>query len=204
MKVSDWHMDLIFPTPVWWGDTDIDRSPLKRLALKLKKEDPEGRSVSNIGGWQSHDLTSATHPELKDLEKVILEQASRCLVDYGFCLESGYLEISNFWININYLKDLNVSHFHHGSFVSGVYYIEAEESQGEILFQKNNAEAFIVCSSAGPFVKRTNLSKDEQAYIVKPGRIIMFPSSLVHRVAGNQTDRPRISISWNVRYKEYS
>jgi uncharacterized protein (TIGR02466 family) len=203
MKASDWYMDLIFPTPIWWTDTNIDNSVLKRLALKLKEEDPVGRVVSNLGGWQSKDIYSFTHKELIPLKDIILEQANRCLVDYGYCLNSGHLEVNNFWININYFKDSNVVHFHDRAFVSGVYYIDAETSQGAIDFVKNSAEAFIVCSAAGPLLERTNISCVEQTYEVKTGRLILFPSSLMHRVTENVTKHPRISISWNVRYIEH-
>jgi len=203
MEASDWYMDLIFPTPIWWTDANIDNSVLKRLALELKEEDPIGRVVSNSGGWQSNDLYSFTHKELIPLNNIILEQAKRCLIDYGYCLNSGYLEVSNFWININYFKDSNVAHFHDRSFVSGVYYIDAEASQGEIFFSKNSAEAFIVSSAAGHIVERNDLSCVEQTYEVKTGRLILFPSSLMHRVAENLSKHPRISISWNVRYIEH-
>ena len=203
MDSSDWYMDMLFPTPIWWTDVDIDNCVLKNLALELKENDPQGRVVSNLGGWQSRDINAYTHKELVPLKNIILDQAQRCLIDYGYCLHSGFLEIDNFWVNINYFKDSNVAHFHDRSFISGVYYIDAEKSQGEISFYKNAAEAFIVSSAAGPLLKRNNLSSTEETYKVKTGRLIMFPSSLVHRVDQNLTKYPRISISWNVRYIEY-
>ena len=159
MDSSDWYMDMLFPTPIWWTDVDIDNCVLKNLALELKENDPQGRVVSNLGGWQSRDINAYTHKELVPLKNIILDQAQRCLIDYGYCLHSGFLEIDNFWVNINYFKDSNVAHFHDRSFISGVYYIDAEKSQGEISFYKNAAEAFIVSSAAGPLLKRNNCEK---------------------------------------------
>ena len=55
------NLDLYFPTPVWWTDTNLNNEYLKDIVYNKKTDNPEGREISNYGGWQSNVSVSYTH-----------------------------------------------------------------------------------------------------------------------------------------------
>jgi len=204
MNASEWYFDNIFPSPVWRTETKLATNSLEKLAYSLEKEKPTGRVLSNEGGWQSWDIFEKDYKELTELKSLILEQAHRCVIDYGHSPGVGNLEISNFWININRHKESNRVHIHDGAFISGVFYIKAEEDQGRLYFQKNVQEVYILASRPSPIIELTDISAPEVFYAPKTGRMLMFPGNLPHGVEANFTEKDRISISWNVLYNKDS
>jgi len=194
-----WHFDHFFPTPVWWTTTNIDTDSIEKLVYKLYEQDTKGRYLSNQGGWQSMDFRPGTYPEMKPLEDLILEQAQRCIIDYGYNQDAGFIVIENLWANINKKGDTNSVHIHDNSFISGAFYVKATPDQGGIIFYKDYNADFIVASRA-PIEQHTAISASAIRYEAETGKILIFPGNLPHGVERNSTDEDRISISWNVKY----
>jgi uncharacterized protein (TIGR02466 family) len=192
------NFEMFFPSPIWWEDTtDIDNDPILDLCQRAKHLDPEGRKLSNQGGWQSMDFKAGVHPELKQLEDKILSQAQQCVRDYGYVEEKCVVVIDNFWININGKNNSNSVHIHDSSFVSGVYYVKARDGQGNINFYKDYYQDYIIASQA-PIHHYTPISASAISYPPRTGRLMFFPGSLPHGVESNQLDEERISIAFNV------
>jgi len=192
------NIEMYFPTPVWWGYKELDNESMKSLAYNLRKTDPNGRRLSNQGGWQSMDFRPGTHPELKSLEDVIMAQAEQCVRDFGYNENTCFIVLENLWININQKGDTNSVHIHDNSFVSGAYYVKATPEQGSIIFYKSYNQDFITSSQAQ--IKRyTALSASAIAFKPETGKLVMFPGWLPHGVERNSTDDDRISISFNVK-----
>ena len=192
------NFDLFFPTPVWWEDTNIDTTEMEKLIYRLEAEDPKGRQLSNQGGWQSWDFRPGTYPEMKPLEDLIMEQASRCLVDYGYDTNAGFIVIENLWANINRKGDTNSVHIHDNSFVSGAFYVKSRPEQGGIIFYKDYNADYIVASRL-PIAAHTSISASAIRFETKTSKFLMFPGQLPHGVERNKTDDDRISVSWNVK-----
>jgi uncharacterized protein (TIGR02466 family) len=192
------YLDLYFPTPVWFEQTLLDVDKIQKLVYNLKDQDPEGRKLSNQGGWQSKDFRSGTYTELKELEDKIMEQANNCVNDYGYDSNLCFVIIENMWFNINKKGDSNSVHIHDASFISGVFYIKARPGQGNITFYKSYNQDFIITSQA--IIDRyTPLSASAMTFEPADGKLIMFPSYLPHGVERNNLDEDRISISFNVK-----
>ena len=83
-----------------------------------------------------------------------------------------------FWIQDYRPTNSHPIHAHPGSFISGVYYIRANENAGEIEFFNPNPHSY--------FQKYTNPDSRRHNYLfnIKPkkGMLILFPSYLFHRV----------------------
>ena len=48
------HVQPIFPVVLLWADIEtFDKDVLVEYVYQQMKDDPEGRMVSNVGGWQS-------------------------------------------------------------------------------------------------------------------------------------------------------
>jgi uncharacterized protein (TIGR02466 family) len=192
------NIDLYFPTPVWWEHTEIKTEDMVALCYRLREQDPVGRKLSNQGGWQSRDFRAGTYPEMKQLEDRILEQAEQCVRDFGYREDLCFVDIENFWFNINHKNHTNAVHTHDNSFISGVFYLKARHGHGNINFYKSYGQDFIVASQAtiGQF---TSLSASAMSFVPESQKLIMFPGWLPHGVERNELDEDRISISFNVK-----
>jgi uncharacterized protein (TIGR02466 family) len=165
----------------------------------LHEEDPQGRKLSNEGGWQSMDFRPGKYPEMKELEDKIQEQAEQCVRDYGYRPDSGFVVIENFWFNINKKYNTNMVHIHDNSFVSGAFYLKARPGQGKITFYKSFSQDYIVASTA-PVDRYTAISASAISFDPVTSRLVMFPGYLPHGVGVNELDEDRISISFNVKF----
>ena len=195
------NLDVYFPTPVWWEDLTINNTEILDFCHKMQSENPVGRRISNIGGWQSDDIGPTDHPELKSLIDAIYEKTKFCLETYGFVPESVNMTIGNLWININKESDSNAVHTHTSAFLSGVYYVKASRNSAPIVFYKNFAEDAIITSIA-PVATFTQLSGSTAKYPPRAGRLVMFPAWLPHSVLPNPADEERISIAFNIKMKQ--
>ena len=132
------QLDMFFPTPVWWEQTELDNTDMLKLCYQLHKEDDNGRVLSNQGGWQSKDFRPDVYAEMKPLYDMIMTQVDNCIRDYGYHEEYCYPIMENFWFNINKQGNTNSVHIHDNSFISGVYYLSAKPGQGNINVYNNN------------------------------------------------------------------
>lgn len=192
------NLDFYFPTPVWWEDTTLNNTEILKLCNQLRTEDPIGRKISNNGGWQSKDFKPTQYNEFNEFDKVVTQISQQCLEDYGYVSGAYKLEMLNMWFNINTEKDSNQIHTHGGSFISGVYYVQAETSQSELIFYKNFTEDYII-TSAGDIEHYTPISGATCRYPPKTGRLVLFPSYVPHGVLPSTSKEDRISLAFNMR-----
>ena len=192
------NTDFYFPTPIWWLDTDIDNAPIAQLCNNLRAEDLEGRQIRNNGGWQSKDFKLQEHEEFTNFVDTVTDMSLSCLKDYGFVDGAYKLEMLNGWFNVNQKGNSNQIHTHSGSFISGTYYVQAEQDQSELIFYKNFTEDFII-SSAGQIENYTGISGATCRYPPRTGRLILFPSYVPHGVMPSTSDNERISLAFNMR-----
>jgi uncharacterized protein (TIGR02466 family) len=189
------NIDYYFPTPIWWTDSNLDNDSILNYCYNLKKSDPEGRQISNRGGWQSAEINACE--DLPELVSFIMSCVPRTLVDYGFDVDRTSTFFGNSWVNINRKDNTNQIHVHHGSYLSGVYYVKATPESGNIFFYRNFDQSFITTSYA-KVVNHTSISGGVVYYPPKTGRLLLFPSNLMHSVDASTDDEDRISIAFNV------
>lgn len=192
------NMDLYFPTPVWWEQTDIDTAPMLDLGRRLKENDPQGRRLSNEGGWQSMDFRPGTHLELKPIEDKIMQQAHQCVLDFGYRTDLCFPVLENLWFNFNYQHNSNMVHIHDSSFVSGAFYLKAVPGQGKITMYKDFNQDYLIMSQA-PVAQFTTVSASAISYEPNTGKLVMFPGWLPHGVGANTLNEERVSLSFNVK-----
>ena len=99
------------------------------------------------------------------------------------------------WFNFNGRGAYQSAHHHlPSSTLSAVYYHQTNEQDGNIRFNSPCA-----AQSMFPLWQHVNVFhvKDSAEYAPKVGKLLIFPSYLLHSVHENQTDHERISISCN-------
>ena len=191
----EWNSDFYFPVPIWWTDTNLDNTKILDVCYQLKDLDPVGRQISNNGGWQSQEVDINQY--ISNAVNVIKSYFPNIIDQYGFDSDRTKLFFGNSWININKKGDTNNVHLHHGSFLSGIYYVKATSNSGCIKFFRDFNQAFIIKSTA-EIINPTYISANVATYSAKTGRLILFPSNLLHSVAASEDDEDRISIAFNI------
>jgi len=189
------HTELWFPSVIWSSITHVvNNQALKTFAYDRKLNDV-GVENSNYNGFQSSDIQIGTHIEIDKLVRYLNKEIDSCAKQTGL----PELTIYNLWLNINPPGAYNQLHHHTGAVLTGVYYVEAEDNQGNILFDRSdNAEYHIP-----EYVeKETYFTSTRATYKAKTGALYIFPGWLKHSVEGNNSNTDRISISFNYGVKQ--
>ncbi len=169
-------------------------------AGKRKKEKP-------LGGYFISDDLIGKH-NLKNLEKRIYEVLENYLSAVEWTaiinnpdpvipqLKSKTFKIMNSWINIAEKGVKHDYHSHPGYTIAGVYYYRVSDEQGGLCLNNPNMMIYNASFPEG----RTSPQSIE--IIPKDGDIILFPAWLQHSTMENSVDEERISIAFNINFKE--
>jgi len=186
------HRNLLCPNLEDKGFNEDYLLLLKRTMDEMRRQDPEGRKVSNAyTGWQSNDGCESS-PAFKKLMRCITQTFYDEVFPFHGLTDRDYkVGIGNSWANINDPKAWNKPHLHNGCWYSGVFYIHAEGDEGDIVFIDKDPKVV----SDYPHSPRVN---ENWSFSPTKGELILFPSALMHMVEPNFTDRDRYSISFNI------
>ena len=194
------HLDLFFPTAIYWYDlpdaNDLNENLIKNIE-KWKEED-KGIKHTNLGGWHS---TADMHLR-KEYEPLVKELNE---FQKQICIEEGYVHptfLSNMWANINHPGCSNKTHFHPNCQWSGVYYIKTPKDCGNLIMEDPRPGYAMTAPQQIAADKLPSRLLRNIGYIPIAGRLIMFPSFLNHYVDINRSKEEgkegwRISVSFN-------
>ena len=104
------------------------------------------------------------------------------------------------WININKPGNYNVKHLHPTNDLSGVLWIKAPQNSGDIVFE--SPYEFQAYQEIDSYVDefRNSFNIDHSYYFTPTdGRMLIFPSHLMHEVEENLSNEDRISVSFNIK-----
>ena len=186
----------IFPTPIICSSID-------RLFTDDEKEvfnHHSNHTRSNMGNTTSIDAYVLKDNRLKDIKSYI-EEGINYYVNNIICPRFSPLEfyITQSWLNYTKEGQYHHKHEHPNSIISGVFYIDADYDKDKIFFYRSNAYKQISFP-----VERHNVWNSESWFFqVKPGDLVLFPSSLTHMVETKSGSNTRCSLSFNVFAKGY-
>ena len=183
-----------FPTIIYIKDlpnSEQLNSYLEKHIIEWSNQD-KGVSKTNVNGWHSTtDMNQKTkyEPLIQELFKMQNE-----------IIEEEHLDIEpklgNMWANINPPGGYNQSHLHPNSSFSGVYYVKAPPNSGRLSLMDPRPGV----QQCMPSRKKVKLPRElwrEIYYDPIPGRMIIFPSWMWHKVEPNKSNDIRISVSFN-------
>lgn len=193
--------------------TNIFCSPIQEIHIKdyqfinivnhCYKECKEKKLLKN--NWMpGNDTTPTTFKHAPNIfeknlyVKTFLESKGANYLD-NLGISFKKTELINSWFNEQGKNQVVGLHNHRGSKglnqISGVFYLKAIENhkQGTLTFTSHNPypEEFPMNNN---ILKYTN----EVVFIAKENNMILFPSSLNHRVTTNRTNKKRIALSFNL------
>ena len=186
----------IFQIPVYQNKLKIDNQSLSKYCMDLSNKD-KGRTLSNIGGWQSNDFKESDNSMLiKSLWPHIKKHAIQFGKEIDLDIQ-GLL--GNLWVNINGYKDSNFLHHHPGCLVSGVYYIKTHEDCGNITFYHPSHTLLVHDWLKSESNEYNSYNSCTWWYPSIEGVLYIFPSWLEHGVHPNLNKKEkRISVSFNI------
>ena len=196
-------VELWFPVPIMVHDVEpAIREATRAKVLKYVESERGKRDVSLAPAesvrtsYYRPELSVLEDAELFELKNVVLAAAADFLKGMG--LEPGRLEIERAWINVFQPGAQEAQHSHEGSILSATYYVEAPENCGHLVFPDPVAARRVhrgFTNTAGT----TYFTQLDVAFPPQAGRMIMFESWVEHLVQCNKSDKPRISLAFNLR-----
>lgn len=177
---------------------EIDNEELKQYALMLRENSP-GVVKSNFLGWQS-DILQIPNPQISLLVNLILEKSNSLKSKLGF-KEDYQLYLSNLWININHRSSFNRPHIHPDCLLAGVYYVECNENQGQLVFRNPSLVQQCIVNEDS-LLEFTPYNSSTWSVRPETGKLMIFPAWVEHYVEPNVTDEERISIAFNISIRK--
>ncbi len=201
--------EVYFPTYIYFKDLPIGEAAafngdIKRHIQAWRGMNPEGivrSNVKSMGAWHS-DVDMETRPEFHPLCELILSSVTEVFRDLGYHSDWRPV-IVNMWSNVSCKYSFNRSHIHPNSLWSGVYYVQAPTGAGRIVFTEPRPQVRM----ASPVYERPSQERpeswDQVFFEPSEGRMIIFPSWLLHEVEPNMCETEgqlgeRISVSFNI------
>ncbi|MGH8224048.1 MAG: 2OG-Fe(II) oxygenase family protein [Woeseiaceae bacterium] len=190
----------VFPTLVW----KIQLAPRSRQRINsdvLRDLDEINGDIGGIppgSSWQSRqDLHR--RERFADLVSCIHGTAQTVLR----FLKVGYdaIEITGCWANINTPGAAHGMHSHPNNYLSGIYYVRTHPGADTVNFHDPRPQSGII---RPPVTELTSQNTDQVVVLVSDGTLLMFPSYLPHSVAANESESPRISVSFNMMFSRYA
>ena len=191
-----------FPEPVFkykFEKAEFFNNELAQYIYSLQKEDLNGLTKSNRGGWHSKDfkLTDQNSIQFKfavELQKYIFDTFQK----FGWETGKNNIRITQMWAIINKKDDFNVIHTHPNTYLSAAYYVKAPKNCGKFIVENPNIAKR---HSFPPIAHRNELNLVLNGLDINEGDLLLFPGYLPHKVGKNETDEDRIVISFNVDLK---
>ena len=188
----------LFPTTVWIVDLKPAEAALLngRLKAEIEKIISPRPTVPVGSNWQTpQDLH--TRPAFADFVKLV-ETAARGVARF-LQVDQHPMTITGCWANINPPGAYHPTHNHPNNYLSGVYYVAVPDSGSRILFQ--DPRPSMIMPRPRQFTRLTANAADAQS---KPGRLLIFPAWLRHSVPANDGRTERISISFNLMFRQFA
>ncbi len=202
-----------FSLPVFRKRTnDVDSRKRLREEILRRSEETEGIQGSNREeGWQSrHNLHTWDVPGIGVLLQGIQDLVRKAVESTVENPDESHFDDWRLhaWANVNEKGAYNESHDHYSwsnlPLWSGIYYVDPGQLSdggpvgGETVFEledpigiarpsENNGDAFV----------------HEVEITPEPGLMVLFPSTLRHRVEPYRCDSRRITIAWNLFHSRF-
>jgi uncharacterized protein (TIGR02466 family) len=180
----------LFPTAVSFFQYDA-------ITEKETKFLTEQETRSNQGNTTSIDNNILENKEMKKLKQFIEKSLKEYLQNIYVPKNNVEPYITQSWCNYTKEGQFHHKHAHPNSFVSGVFYVQADKTKDKIYFYKDDYQRIdLPAKEYNPF--------NSKSWWFETGTndLVIFPSNLTHMVE-KVVGKERISLSFNTFLKGY-
>ncbi len=176
----------LFPTPV--AIYKLDRKLMEEELVFIKGQETR----PNMGNVTSIDNTILQNHSMTKLRDFIESNVSEYFKTVYSPKHDVSLRITQSWINYTEPGQYHHKHAHPNSFVSGVFYPQANRETDKIYFYRDGFQQIKFPPN------NWNVWNSESWWFeVGTGDLVLFPSSLTHMVETVKGEDTRISLSFN-------
>lgn len=180
----------LFPTAV--GKFELDRE-LTKQELKFVSDQERRPNMGNLTSVNNYVLREKP---MKKLGEFLLESANKYFQEIYKPKDDVQLYITQSWLNFTEKGGFHHKHAHPNSFISGVFYVNADVTKDKIFFFNEGYKQINLVAT------EFNLFNSESWWLeAGKGYLYLFPSSLTHMVEQVQHEETRISLSFNTFLK---
>jgi hypothetical protein len=158
---------------------------LLEVVTKLRRQDARGMDASNMGGW---------HSQYQNIPDLITK----------YIPFPKYYGVSWYMVNTNLQG--NYSHTHPRNDWAGVLWLKVPPNAAKLEFEHPDCfaqyDAIQSIHDNNPTIQQQTNYYKAYSFTPKEGQLLMFPSSLRHRVYFSNTNEERISMSFNIKIDE--
>ena len=183
--------------PVALGSTELDRELTKEELDFFKRTQESKDRVTNHGNTHTNDHYILDNPELSELKKNLTEKVNLYFRDVYKIDEDIKIFITISWVNYTETGEYHHAHSHPNSVISGVYYIETDESD-TITFSTPWLNKLTMFMNPTEY---NQWNSEEWWYPTRKNTLLLFPSKLTHHVDQVKSDKTRISLAFNTFIK---
>lgn len=179
----------LFPTPVQFFklDRELEENEYSFLLNQKQRE--------NSGNTSSVDNYILQNKKLSNLNRFIELSLNKYFKEIYAPSKNVKPYITQSWVNYCKKGQFHHVHAHPNSFVSGIFYIQADANKDKIYFFRDGYRQLSIPTNDFNLYNSTSWWLE-----VKTGDLILFPSSLTHKVETVETDL-RMSLSFNTFLK---
>lgn len=182
----------IFPEPVYFSKLKraLTKEELKTINFyKEKTHKNEGNVVSN----DAYVLENKSFKNLKkDLNKIIRDYFNEIV-----CTSDSIIPyVTQSWLNYTSINQYHHKHNHSNSYLSGIFYIDADKTVDKVTFHKPHSAGIVL--EVDTF---NTFNSKSWWFPVETGDVVLFPSSVSHGVDKKKGTNTRISLAFNVFFK---
>jgi uncharacterized protein (TIGR02466 family) len=176
----------LFPQPVGMYKLERDLTGKEFTFITNQETRP------NMGNVTSTNTKILGHKVMTELRDFIETSISDYFTTVYSPKHKINLRITQSWCNYTEPGGFHHKHEHPNSFISGVFYPQANKETDKIYFFRSGFQMIKF-----PPEKWNIWNSDSWWFEVGTGDLILFPSSLTHMVEVVQGDQTRISLSFN-------
>jgi len=204
MPIKPWFPTFIYDSPLQPRGNDAFARALLDDCHKIRAHDRAGQRwcrKNYPAGYTSYGTMTNLHQTFStfiDLEAKIRRHVNRFARRLDMNLQGARLAMTDCWVNMMSRHAVHSLHLHPLAVVSGTYYVATPPGSSRLRFEDPRLDKLMGAPPKRDPCRPEN--RQQVAYEVAAGKLILFESWLRHEVASNPTRGERVSISFNYNW----
>jgi len=200
VRMSSKEVLPLFPTLLWKSQLSPETyEPLnRRIMAKLDELTASEPPLKPRGMWQTDQRFNEIEG-MEDLDRIMRGTAKASLDSLKVRYDD--FAITGCWANITAPGAPHKIHTHPNNYLSGVYYVKTQPKANGIVFHDPRPQVTVI---SPPPLELGPTNAGMLRVQADTGCLILFPSWLEHSVDTNLSNENRISIAFNVMFKDFT